>query len=468
MRYISTRQCAEEVGLGRAVLDGIAPDGGLYVPTSVPFFDTQELTDLSNAKIDEFAFAILKRFVGDEVSDTALIRMITEAYASFKHPSVAPLVEVGHDRWIMELFHGPTLAFKDLALQILAPLMDHFLKVDDRDAFILCATSGDTGGAALSAFSKVERVKALVLYPSGGVSEFQENQMLNLASKGCRTVAVDGTFDTCQRLVKSLLSNQRIADRFGLVAVNSVNWGRIMAQSVYFAKASLALGTSERPVNFVVPTGNFGNAYAGVLAKRMGFPVGRITVATNENDTLHRAIDSGLFEPKSTRATNTPAMDIQSPSNFERIVFDADPSTRKKESLQFIEAVKRDGSAAVPATALEAIRKDIVTKAISTIETDRQIKETYEQSGYVADPHTAVGLAAAKQTGADNEPTIVFATAHPVKFSKTVDAALERELGITAYHGECFDRQSDTRILEATEEDVVKLAVEIFSGQGRV
>ena len=461
MKYISTRQGTKAVSIKRAMLDGLAPDGGLYVPCNVPELDPSGLSALADAPMDALAFAIFKPFVTDEISDAALMRMMSSAYASFRHPSIAPLVEVAPNRWIMELFHGPTLAFKDLALQVLAPFMEHFLNDGGHDAFILCATSGDTGGAALSAFSTSDRVKALVLYPLGGVSKFQEEQMQHLASQRCRVVAVDGTFDDCQRLVKSLLAKRKVAQQFGLTAVNSVNWGRIMAQTVYYAKAALKHGTQNRPVNFVVPTGNFGNAYAGVLAKRMGFPIGQIIVANNANDTLHRALNDGVYEPSTTLETNTPAMDIQAPSNFERMVFDADPSAEKAESMRFLEALKQDGKATVPDKSIEAIRKDIVTRTISNTQTDCQIKVTYETSGYIADPHTALALAAADQTGSGSAPTVVLATAHPVKFAQIVGAALRRDIEITAYRGASFDCVTNPPVLAADEDSILEQIGEI-------
>lgn len=465
MRYISTRQCAPEVGIGCAILDGLAPDGGLYVPSNIPEFESAELATLSDAKFRDLSCAIFQRFVGDEMTNADLAAIVDKACSAFRHPSVVPLVELGQGHWVMELFHGPTLAFKDLAMQFLAPMMDHFLSRADRGAFILCATSGDTGGAALSAFQNMDHVRSLVLYPKGGVSTFQENQMQHLSTGHSQAVAVDGTFDDCQRIVKAILANDAHKTRYGLTAVNSVNWGRIMAQTVYYAKASLALASEKGPVNFVVPTGNFGNAYAGIIAKRMGFPIGKIIVATNENDTLHRAIESGVFEPEKTVGTNTPAMDIQVPSNFERIVFDADRTPDKSASRQFIGALKQVGKAAVPSDVLEIIRKDIATFAVSQDATARQIKKTYQQTGYMADPHTALALAASTQVGQCSGATIVLATAHPVKFSQTVIDALGTQDQITAYRGARFEAATAVPVLAATEKDVLRQLSLIAQGQ---
>jgi threonine synthase len=465
MKYISTRQCAPEVDIGRAILDGLAPDGGLYVPSKIPKFESSELAKLSDAEFRDLSCAIFQRFVGDVMTNADLAATVDKACSAFKHPSVVPLVEIGQRLWVMELFHGPTLAFKDLAMQFLAPMMGHFLSSEGRDAFILCATSGDTGGAALSAFQNMDHVRSLVLYPKGGVSTFQENQMQHLTTGHSQAVAVDGTFDDCQRIVKAILANDAHKIRFSLTAVNSVNWGRIMAQTVYFAKASLALASEKVPVNFVVPTGNFGNAYAGIIAKRMGFPIGKIIVATNENDTLHRAIEDGVFEPGKTVGTNTPAMDIQAPSNFERIVFDADRSPNKSASRQFVGTLKQVGKAVVPSDVLGIIREDILTLPVSQDVTARQIKKTYQQTGYMVDPHTALALAASAQLGKCTGATVALATAHPVKFSQTVIDALGTQDQITAYRGASFEAAIAPPALAATEKDILRQLSMIAQGQ---
>ncbi len=266
----------------------MAPDGGLYVPRTIPRFPGRGHPGAGSATFAQTAEAVLTPFTGGKINASALRAILDRAYARFDHPSVAPLVELAPRRWVLELFHGPTLAFKDHALQILGPLIGHFLAERGREAFVLCATSGDTGGAALAALEGPGNIRALVLYPKGGISAFQEAQMHALAGPGRRVVAVDGSFDDCQRLVKQALGDAALRDRYGLTAVNSVNWGRIAAQAVYYAHAALRLSLNGDPVDFAVPTGNFGNAYSGLVAQRMGFPVGRLLVVTNENDTLVR------------------------------------------------------------------------------------------------------------------------------------------------------------------------------------
>jgi len=463
MKYISTRQAAPEVDLSDVILNGLAPDGGLYVPKHRVRFTPEDLARLRQANYDTLAFEILSRFCGDAISHADLQRIVDKACGAWRHPSIAPLVEIAPQQWIMELFHGPTLAFKDHALQVLAPMLDHFLTELNREAFVLCATSGDTGGAALAALSGLERVKALVLYPQNGVSAFQERQMLDLASERCQVLAVEGTFDDCQRIVKTLLADRPFATRYALTAVNSVNWARIMAQTVYYAKAALMLSSETGPVTFVVPTGNFGNAYAGVLARHMGFPVGRVVVATNENDTLVRALDDGVYAPKKVKATNTPAMDIQNPSNFERMVFDADTAEDKHQAAAFLDRLKQSGQAKLSKALRKELSKTLGACCTSIRNTAAQIAETYRATGYVADPHTSLALAAA--AGLDPQPgqTVVLSTAHPAKFAEIVADACEEAAPVSAYHGARVGTPKPARVI-APDSAVVRHIITTMAG----
>ena len=346
--------------------------------------------------------------------------ILGQAYARFNHPAVAPLVEVAPRRWVLELFHGPTLAFKDHAMQILGPLIGHFLAETGRRAFVLCATSGDTGGAALAALDGLTSVRALVLYPKGGVSAFQEAQMHALSRPNRQVVAVAGSFDDCQRLVKQALGEADLRERYGLTAVNSVNWGRIASQAVYYAHASLRLSGTGEPVDFAVPTGNFGNAYSGLIARRMGFPVGRILVATNENDTLVRVVETGRIAPMRVLRTNTPAMDIQLASNFERMLFDLadDRFPDGATVLRFL------GGMPLTDKMRAVLRGRLTFVRISQSATLDRMKALFDQTGYIADPHTALALEAAAGMDTEGRHLVTLATAHPAKFADTVEQAI--------------------------------------------
>lgn len=424
MRYISTRDLAIEVGFETAILNGLAPDGGLYVPKSVPHLKPADLERLAQMTFAQQATEIHAHFSGADLPAEALRKIVEDGYQQFRHDSVAPLIEIAPDQWIMELFHGPTLAFKDHAMQCLVPLMGHLLDQKSRSAFVLCATSGDTGGAALSALGRVQSIRALVLYPQGGVSVFQERQMQSLFRDGRRAVPVSGNFDDCQRLVKALLARGDLRKAFGLTAVNSVNWGRIAAQTVYYAHASLKLARPGRAVNFAVPTGNFGNVYAGVIAKRMGFPVGKLIVATNENDTLVVAAKTGVFRPAATVTTNTPAMDIQAASNFERLIYDLDLPEGKTAVKNVIQALQNQGHARLPEPLLNAVKDQITVERVSQRQTLDRLQHLFERTGYIADPRTAISVEAAHRHRSTPGQTVVLATAHPAKFADTVEEAI--------------------------------------------
>ena len=416
MDYISTRGQSPVADFPTVILDGLAPDGGLYVPRAIPRLDPAVIQALRGAGFAQTAEAVLTPFTDGTISAPALRTMLERAYARFDHPSVAPLVEVAPRRWVLELFHGPTLAFKDHALQILGQLMGHFLAERGRKAFVLCATSGDTGGAALSALEGAVHIRALVLYPMGGVSAYQEAQMHALAGPTRHVVAVEGSFDDCQRLVKQALGDAALRDRFGLTAVNSVNWGRIVAQAVYYAHAALRLSRDGEPVDFAVPTGNFGNVYSGLVAQRMGFPVGRLLVATNENDTLVRVAETGRLSPLPVVPTNTPAMDIQLPSNLERLLFDlaGDPAPV---------AACLDGRPMTEAM-LAGLQAQLSFARVSQSATLARMRHLFDRTGYVADPHSALALEATEAFDPGPRQLVTLATAHPVKFSETVTKAI--------------------------------------------
>lgn len=422
MIYVSTRNPSVCADFRTAVLSGLAPDGGLFVPTSVPHLGRQDLHRLQGADRTRLGEAILAPFAAETLSAEALGHILRESYASFSHPSVVPLVEVAPRRWILELFHGPSLAFKDHALQVLGRLLRHFLEEVGRKALVLCATSGDTGGAALSALRDVDAARALVLYPQGGVSTFQEAQMQDLSTPTRRVIAVAGSFDDCQRLVKGALRDRSLCEMYGLTAFNSVNWARIAAQAVYYADASLRLGQGDALVDFAVPTGNFGNAYSGLLARRMGFPVGRIHVATNENDALVRVAKTGQMDPASVVPTNTPAMDIQVPSNFERLLYELIDQDRSGGTGTGVERFL--AGTRLTSGMRTRLNGSLCFARVGQDAVIARMRTLFDRTGYVADPHTALAMEPTETVDTGGRHLVTLATAHPAKFAETVETAL--------------------------------------------
>jgi threonine synthase len=415
MRYISTRGQTPPMGFSDAVLTGLAPDGGLLLPESIP--DVRErLPHWRTLGYVELARELIALFV-DDIPRPVLDDLIGKAYATFDHPDIVPLVPVG-DVHVMELFHGPTLAFKDVALQFLGRLFEYVLAERGEHLNILGATSGDTGSAAIAGVRGQRSIDIFIMYPKGRVSELQELQMTTVADPNVHCLAVEGSFDDCQNLMKTLFGDLGFKAEYHLGAVNSVNWARVLAQVVYYAYASMKLGQGL-PVRFCVPTGNFGNVFAGYVAKRMGFPVGQLVLATNENDILSVFFQTGVYERGAVRFTITPAMDIQVASNFERYLYyllGEDPAALRAFMQEFA-ANGRAALAAAPGTG------DFAATAVNVVDTADTIRAIYREQGYVADPHTAVGLAAARRLPADG-PTVCLATAHPAKFPEAVDEAV--------------------------------------------
>ena len=323
MHYVSTRGEAQELGFADVMLAGLARDGGLYVPELWPRLDLRTIQGFAGRAYADVAVEVIRCFTGDAIADADLIRMAREAYASFRHPAVAPIVQLGVGTFMLELFHGPTLAFKDIAMQLLARLMDHVLAQRGERRTIVVATSGDTGGAAVEAFRDRDQVDLIVLFPNGRISDVQRRMMTTAAAGNVHALAIDGTFDDCQALVKAMFNHHAFRERVALSGVNSINWARIVAQTVYYFSAAVALGAPYRKVAFTVPTGNFGDVYAGYVALRLGLPIERLVIATNVNDILTRTLTTGTYELRNVVATTSPSMDIQVSSNFERLLFDA-------------------------------------------------------------------------------------------------------------------------------------------------
>jgi len=465
MKYISTRGAAPAVGFTEALLGGLAPDGGLYAPRTWPVVSPSEIAAFAHAPYAQVAADILSRFAGDEIPHAVMRDLCAEAYATFRHAAVAPLKQLAPGRFLLELFHGPTLAFKDVAMQILARLYDHVLAERGRVLTIVCATSGDTGGAAVEAFAGRANARIVAMFPEGRISDVQRRFMTTSTAANVRAVAVAGDFDDCQAILKDLFQDQAFARDVDLSAVNSINFARIAAQSVYYFTAAASLGAPERPVAFAVPTGNFGDAYAGFAAKAMGLPITRITAATNGNDIMARALEHGDYRRGEAVATQSPAMDIQVASNFERLYFEACGRDGAATGEAF-RAFSATGALAVPPNVRAVIRDLFRGASVSEAATARSILATLSASCELVDPHTAVALAisAAAAHGVGGAPLVTLSTAHPAKFPEAVSAATgvsptaPRTCAALADRTERFDR------LPADAESV-KAYVRAFAGK---
>ncbi|WP_065372610.1 threonine synthase [Ensifer adhaerens] len=459
VKYISTRGEAAPLGFCDALLAGLARDGGLYLPKEWPKFSKKEIRGLRGKSYQEIAFTVLEPFTNGEIPAAKFREMINEAYATFRHPAVAPLVQTGPNAFVMELFHGSTLAFKDVAMQLLARLMDYVLAERGERATIVGATSGDTGGAAIDAFAGRERTDIFILFPHGKVSQVQQRQMTTSQASNVHAIAVKGNFDDCQNLVKAMFNDAAFRDRVKLSGVNSINWARIMAQIVYYFTTSVALGGPDRKISFTVPTGNFGDIFAGYVAKRMGLPIDKLVIATNENDILARTLKSGRYEMRDVKATTAPSMDIQISSNFERLLFEAndrDPG----EVRAAMDGLKQSGSFTIRDKALKAIRKEFRAGRASEKEVAKTIAKTLEKTGYLLDPHSAVGVFVAEKHEKPSAPMVTLATAHPAKFPDAVKSASGIDPALPTWLADLMNREERFDILDADLK-----SVETFIGE---
>jgi len=423
LRYISTRGEAPELSFEDALLAGLARDGGLYVPKSWPPIAPEAIAAFAGKPFAEVAVALLEPFVGGAIPRAELMGLARDAYARFGHPAVTPLVQIDRSLWVLELFHGPTLAFKDVAMQLLARLMDRVLAARGARVTIVAATSGDTGGAAIEAFRGSARVDAVVLFPHGRISDVQRRMMTTAPEPNVHAVAVEGTFDDCQALVKAMFNDLPFRDRLNLAAVNSINWGRIIAQLTYYFVAGAALGSPYRPMCFAVPTGNFGDVFAGYSAKAMGLPAERLVVATNENDILYRAWTTGMYTLADVVATTSPSMDIQISSNFERFLFEA-----AGRDAAFVRARMnglRQSRSMGLGEAMVPYRAGFIAERVDQAAVADCIRRVKAESGYLLDPHSACAVVAARKTltsQTQHIPHIALATAHPAKFPDAMEA----------------------------------------------
>ena len=441
MEYVSTRGAAPTLDFAGATLAGLANDGGLYVPREWPRFTEAEIAAMAGLPYAELAARVMQPFVGDSLSPEKLRELTAQAYGRFAHTAVTPLKQLDQQHWLLELFHGPTLAFKDVALQLLGLLFEEFLSRGGDPLTIVGATSGDTGSAAIDAVAGRARIDIFMLHPKGRVSEVQRRQMTTVRAPNVHNIAVAGTFDDAQATVKRMFNDPAMTGRFAIGAVNSINWARLMAQVVYYFAAALQLGAPTRKVAFAVPTGNFGDVFAGYVAAQMGLPIERLIVATNVNDILHRALTSGDYSAGTVTPTAAPSMDIQVSSNFERLLFDL--GGRDGAAL----AAQMAGFEATKAMQLTNAQREGAAKLFSSARADadqmtQALRWAWENTGELLDPHTAIGLHAAREAGiAPHIPVVTLATAHPAKFRDAVERATGQRPVLPSRIGDLFERE---------------------------
>jgi threonine synthase len=427
LRYISTRGLAPELDFDDVLITGLARDGGLYVPKTWPRFTEDEIRSMAGLSYSELAIKIMRPFIGNSISNQEFISLVTNVYSRFQHSAVAPLKQLENNLWLLELFHGPTLAFKDYAMQILGGLFDEALQRREKRATIVGATSGDTGSAAIEAFRNRTALDVFILFPKGRVSPIQQRQMTTVHGPNIHAIALDGTFDDCQDMVKALFNDLEYRDRYNLSAINSINWARILPQIIYYFWSAVALGAPDRKVAFSVPSGNFGNIFSAYAAEALGLPIEKLIVATNANDILTRFFNSGIMEICEVNPSLSPSMDIQISSNFERLLFDLYERNGKKTN-EVLESFRTDGKFDVSPDILQSACKMFSAVGVDDRSTLDRIRKTYNSTGEILDPHSAVGLEAAylirsSESISDKVPIISLACAHPAKFPDAVKTA---------------------------------------------
>lgn len=460
LKYVSTRGDAPILGFDDVLLAGLATDGGLYVPESWPALPAADLKSIRGMRYEESAFKVMRPFVGGTIADEDLFGIIENAYATFDTDTPAPLRELGDGLWLMELFHGPTLAFKDVAMQFLGGAFDHVLAQRGKKITIVGATSGDTGSAAIEAVRGKEAIDIFMLHPEGRVSDVQRKQMTSVMDDNVHNIAVDGTFDDCQDLVKAMFNDSGFRARHNLSAVNSINWARVMAQVVYYVTGAAELGAPDERVAFCVPTGNFGNVFAGYAAARMGVPIDQLLVASNRNDILTRFFNTGSMAMGDVYATLSPSMDIQVSSNFERLLFELCDRDGARVA-EIMRKFRETGSYSVAAEALETARTLFGGACYDDEQTTAEIRRHFEETGELIDPHTAVALAAARAHRRDPaQQMIVLSTAHPAKFGKAVETATgkapalpDKVSDLMERNEKCVSLPNDLKVLEVFVDD---------------
>ena len=421
MNYISTRNNQKNFTFRDVFLKGLADDGGLFVPQSIKKFKKEELDNLKNLSYNDLAVEIIYPFIGDFMSKDNLISMISKSYTNFRSKDVVKISDLGNLK-VLELFHGPTLAFKDIAMQLIGNFYQYHLTRDQKKINIIVATSGDTGAAAIDALKGKANLNVFVLHPNNKISPVQRKLMTIHEDRNVFNIAVEGNFDDCQNLVKAMFNDEKFSEKINMSGVNSINWARIVAQSVYYFYAYFRVGNGQ-PLSFSVPTGNFGDIYAGYLAKKLGLPIDRLIVATNKNDILHRAISDGDYNQKKVEETNTPSMDIQIASNFERLLYDV--KNCNSEVTKDVMAEIKNNTYKIDKNDLDKIKKNFVSEMLDENETVEMIKIINDEHQVVVDPHTAVGIGAVRKLGLEKN-CVVLSTAHPCKFPKAIEDAISK------------------------------------------
>jgi threonine synthase len=420
MKYISTRDNSKEYSFEDVFIKGLADDGGLFIPKEVKKYSTEELESLSGLSYQELAKKIIYPYIGDFMSESELSDIVNKSYSVFRKNNTVALIKVG-DVNLLELFHGPTLAFKDIAMQLLGNFYEHYLKKNNKNINVIVATSGDTGAAAIDAIKGKKNMNIFVLHPHNKVSLVQRKLMSTVKEKNVFNIAIEGNFDDCQNLVKSMFADKEFSNLINMSGVNSINWARIIAQAVYYFYTYFQI-KDDRPINFSVPTGNFGDVYAGYLSKKMGLPINKLIVATNQNDILHRAIYRGKYEAETVLETNSPSMDIQIASNFERLIYDLNDFD-DHETQKIMSGIKEDGKYIIPEDKMKKIDRDFLSASINENEVLDIIKEVHAMHNIVLDPHSAIGFGALKKVNIEGN-NIVLATAHPCKFPEAIDKSI--------------------------------------------
>ena len=473
MAFLSTRGDAPPVSFTEALLAGLAPDGGLYAPQTMPRLSREDIAGFAGQPYVRTAEAVIAPFLDGDVAMEDFRAMLAAAYAAFRHKAVTPLAQIDDNLFVLELFHGPTLAFKDVAMQLLGRLMDRALKQRGKRATIVGATSGDTGAAAIEAFRGLDQVDVFILYPHGRVSDVQRRQMTTVAADNIHAIALEGTFDDAQAMLKRFFRDQLLREELGLSGVNSINFARVVAQMVYYFTSAVVLGGPARQISFTVPTGNFGDILAGYYAKQMGLPIEKLVVATNSNDILARALASGLYEVRGVHATQSPSMDIQVSSNFERLLYDA--LRRDASAVRGLMAgLDQSGAFAIPPDALAKIRADFAAGSANEAETAQEIARTWRESEYLLDPHSAVAVHVARQYLSLDPatPMVALGTAHPAKFPDAVRAATGVTAPLPAHLADLFERKerfdilaNDDRTVAAFIRDRARAATEPYGAK---
>ena len=457
MLYKSTRGQSPEVSFSEVLLGGLAPDGGLYMPTSIPKFSIEEINDFKDLQFHELATEILFPFIEGDIDKEVFSDLVRETYKVFEVNDVVEIVELEKNRQILELFHGPTLAFKDVAMQLLGSLLDHFAKEQGKKIAVLGATSGDTGAAAISACSRHSNVQVFILYPHNKVTDIQRRQMTTSGSANVHPLAIESDFDGCQSLVKKIFLDKDFhVDSTRFIAANSINWARCMTQSVYFFWAYLKLRNKDKDLIFSVPSGNFGHAYAGWTAKEMGLPIKKLLIATNSNDVLHKLFSENNYEKSSVDQTLAPSMDISVASNFERLLYNLHDNN--SEVLSSIMAQFPEKPISIPKEKWDSVVKFFSSDRCSDQGIKEQIRNTYEESNYLLDPHTATGVRASNNLESKDELVVTMATAHPAKFGEAIDGAIPgHDLNIPKRLNIVFDKEESYEVLSEDYEEVKQL-----------